>query len=142
MSCSRVFPEKLFVLWLVQILPAINGTRLFITIFLRARNLFISWAILIHSTTFNFNFWKLHFNTILSFKPMFSKCPFSSHFCRKVHVARSIHVWRMPRPSLYTYLICIIIPCEEWRESEPLAKGKNSSSTSQKCSLIVKGKTK
>ena len=48
-SCNRVLPEKLTVSQLVKNFPPCYGTRRFITAFLRALNLSLSWARAIQS---------------------------------------------------------------------------------------------
>ena len=52
--------------------PAFYGTRIFMTGFTRARNLFLSWAIPIQSMPPS-HFFKINFNVILPFTPGFFK---------------------------------------------------------------------
>ena len=80
--CSRVLPEKLTGPQLVKKFPAFYGTRRFITVFKRARHLFLSWATSIQSTPPS-SLSKIHFNIILPSTPGSSKWLLPSDFSTK-----------------------------------------------------------
>ena len=95
---SRVLLEKLTGFQLVKF-PAFYGTQRFITAFISARHLSLSWANLIQSPTSHFL--KIHLNIILPSTPGFPNWSLSFRFPHQntLYSSSLHHTCCMPHPS-------------------------------------------
>jgi len=95
---SRVLLEKLTGFQLVKNFRAFYGTRRFITAFVSARHLSLSWASSIQSIPTSY-FLKIHFNIIFPSKPGSPKCSPSLRFPQQNPVYTSSLPIRAKRPA-------------------------------------------